>query len=94
MKTTHDPADALDTAMHRVVERTAHGVEGYYIEATDIDHITLPDALLRPQVTLAISAAHHRYPKAAWGTLTLLVLVLDSSKAQRTAQAESPHHAQ
>jgi len=44
------------------------------------------EALLRPSVTLAISAAHHRYPAAAWGTLTLLVVLLDSSGPQKTAQ--------
>ena len=85
VKTSHDPEAALQTALQQVVSHTQHGVEGYYIEATDVDHVNLPAALLRPQVTIAISAAHHRYPQAAWGTLTLLVAVLDSAGAQKTA---------
>ena len=87
VKTTHDPEGALQTALQQVVARSQHGVEGYYIEATDVDHVNLPEALLRPQVTLAISAAHHRYPQAAWGTLTLLVVVTESTTRERTALA-------
>ena len=87
VRTKHDPEAALQTALEQVVARAQHGVEGYYIEATDLDHVDLPEALLRPTVTLAVSAAHHRYPEAAWGTLTLLVVLLDSSGAQKTAQA-------
>jgi hypothetical protein len=94
VKTNHNPDGALQTAMEEVVGRAQHGVEGYYIEATDLDHVALPDALLRPSVTLAISAAHHRYPKAAWGTLTVLVVLLDSSGPQKTAQAPSLHSVQ
>jgi hypothetical protein len=94
VKTDHDPNAALQTALEQVVARAQHGVEGYYIEATDLDHVTLPEALLRPSVTLAISAAHHRYPAAAWGTLTLLVVLLDSSGPQKTAQVLTTPHAQ
>ena len=90
IKTNHNPDGALQVALEEVVARAQHSVEGYYIEATDLDHVTLPDALLRPSVTLAISAAHHRYPKAAWGTLTVLVVLLDSSGPQKTAAATSP----
>jgi hypothetical protein len=85
VKTSHDPEAALNDAMQQVVERVQRGVEGYYIEASDLDHVSLPEALLRPSVTIAVSAAHHRYPQAAWGTLTLLVVVLESSGPQRTA---------
>jgi uncharacterized protein YkwD len=91
VKTTHDPEGALSTALHQVVEREQHGVEGFYIEATDVDHVTVPEALLRPQVKLAISAAHHRYPDAAWGTLTMLVVVLESTARHQTAQAPVHH---
>jgi hypothetical protein len=81
----------LNLALHQVVERTLHGAEGFYIEATDIDHVTVPEALLHPQVKLAISAAHHRYPDAAWGTLTMLIVVLESSGRQQTARAAAHH---
>lgn len=91
VKTTHDPEGALNLALHQVVERTLRGAEGFYIEATDVDHVTVPEALLRPQVKLAISAAHHRYPNAAWGTLTMLIVVLESSQRQQTAQAAAHH---
>lgn len=86
VKRDHDPESALQAALQRVVSREQRGVEGFYIEANDMDYVTFPEALLRPSVTIAISAAHHRYPEAAWGTLTLLVVVLDSNGAQRTAQ--------
>ena len=89
VKANHDPAAALQEAMEQMVSRAQQGVEGYYIEANDLDHIVFPEALLRPSVTLAISAAHHRYPQAAWGTLTLLVVLLDSA-AQKTATRGKP----
>lgn len=92
VKSTHDPEGALSLALHQVVERELHSVEGFFIEATDVDHVTVPEALLRPQVKLAVSAAHHRYPQAAWGTLTLLIVVLDSTRPQQTARAGGAAH--
>lgn len=91
VKQHHNPEGALQTAMEQVVSRAQRGVEGYYIEANDLNHVTFPEALLRPSVTLAISAAHHRYPDAAWGTLTLLVVLLESSGPARTATLGKPH---
>lgn len=91
VKQHHDPESALQTALEQVVNRVERDVEGYYIEATDLAHVTFPEALLRPSVTLAISAAHHRYPDAAWGTLTLLVVLLESRGPQRTAAISQPH---
>jgi hypothetical protein len=89
VKTSHNPENALQNALQQVVNREQRGVEGFYIEANDLDYVTFPEALLRPSVTIGLSAAHHRYPDAAWGTLTMLVVVLDSSGAQRTASAGS-----
>jgi hypothetical protein len=91
VKQHHDPEGALQTALEQVVNREQRDVEGYYIEANDLAHVTFPEALLRPSVTLAISAAHHRYPDAAWGTLTLLVVLLESSGPQHTALLAKPH---
>jgi hypothetical protein len=91
IKRHHNPEGALQTALEQVVSRVQQGVEGFYIEANDLAHVTFPQALLRPSVTLAISAAHHRYPDAAWGTLTLLVVLLESSGPQRTATISKPH---
>jgi hypothetical protein len=91
IKSSHSPEGALQTALEQVVAREQRGVEGFYIEATHLAHLTFPEALLRPSITIAVSAAHHRYPEAAWGTLTLLVVLLDSSAPQQTAGATPPH---
>jgi hypothetical protein len=91
IKSSHSPEGALNSALEQVVAREQRSVEGFYIEATDLAHVSYPDALLRPTVTIAVSAAHHRYPEAAWGTLTLLVVVLESSAPQRIAGASVPH---
>jgi hypothetical protein len=85
IKTHHNPEGALQVAMQRVVNRTVSGVQGYAVEATDLDHVELPEALLRPQVKLGLGATHHRYPNAAWGTLVVLVVVLDAPAPQQTA---------
>jgi hypothetical protein len=85
IKTTHDPDGVLQRVVTGVMNRVKHGVEGFYIEATSFDQLTLPEALLRPNVTIAVSAAHHRYPKAAWGTLMLLVVVLEGPAPERMA---------
>jgi hypothetical protein len=90
VKRHHDPQEALQTALERAVDRVERDVEGYYIEASDLEHVVFPDALLRPSVTLAVSAAHHRYPDAAWGTLTLLVVLFESRGRERTASVEKP----
>ncbi len=67
IKTNHNPDGALQSAMEEVVARAQHGVEGYYIEATDLDHVTLPDALLRPSVTLAILGRAPPLPEGSLG---------------------------
>jgi hypothetical protein len=85
VKTYHDPETALNDALQQVVNRSGRSVEGYFIEATDLDYATFPEPLLRPSVTLALSATHHRYPEAAWGVLTVLIVILDSSGPQKTA---------
>jgi uncharacterized protein YkwD len=90
VKTNHDPEGALNDALQQVVNRSGRSIEGYFIEATDLDYVTLPEPLLRPSVTLALSATHHRYPDAAWGTLTVLVVILDSSGPQKTATLSRP----
>lgn len=90
VKTNHNPEAALEFALEQVVAREQHGVEGYYIEANDLNYVSFPEALLRPQVTIAVSAASHRYPEAAWGTLTVLVVVLESSAPQQTAAITKP----
>lgn len=90
VKQHHNPEDALQTALEQVVDRAERDVEGYYIEASDLDHVTFPEALLRPVVKLAIAAAHHRYPDAAWGTLTLLVVLFESRGRERTASVAKP----
>ena len=81
----------MNSALEQVVAREQRSVEGFYIEANDLAHVTFPEALLRPSITIAVSAAHHRYSDAAWGTLTLLVVLLDSSGPQQTAGASRPH---
>jgi hypothetical protein len=78
VKSSHDPKDALQDAMETVARGGEPGVQGFYVEVTDVEHIVFPPALLQPVVTLAVSAAHHRYPEAAWGTLTLLVVLVNS----------------
>jgi hypothetical protein len=85
VKTNHDPEGALNDALQQVVNRSGRSVEGYFIEATDLDYVTLPEPLLRPTVTMALSATHHRYPDSAWGTLTVLVVILESSGPQKIA---------
>jgi hypothetical protein len=90
IKTHHNAEGALQVAMQRVVNRTISGVEGYAVEATDLDHVELPAALLRTQLKLALGATHHRYPTAAWGTLVVLVVVLDASPPQLTASSRTP----
>lgn len=91
VKTSHDPEDALQTAMQNVLHLAPGGVQGFSIEATDLSYVELPEALLRPQVTIALGAAHHRHPEAAWGSLVVLVVVLESSARPQTASAASVH---
>jgi hypothetical protein len=90
LKANHDPAGALNLAMQRVVETRLGSVQGLYIEATDLDHLNVPQDLLGPNLTIAISAAHHRYPHAAWGTLTFLVVVLDGGSSKKMAGTLPP----
>lgn len=71
-----EPMAALDAAMHAVAQRMHVGVSGHLVETNDLEHVTIPDVVLRaPAGSVAIEVTHHRAEGAAWGQYVVFYLV-------------------
>ncbi len=71
------PTAALDAAMKGIVSRTPVRVEGFLLEANDLEHVQVPDALLRSgPLRVSLEVTHHRAPGAAWGQLVVFIVII------------------
>jgi hypothetical protein len=79
-----EPYEALDRAMSAVVERTGAGVEGFTVEANEIERAPIPDAVLHmAEGSLAIEVTHHRVKGAAWGQYVVLYILAARGAEQK-----------
>jgi hypothetical protein len=79
--------NALQDALARVADEQKRGVGGYVLETNDLQHLSLPEALLAASVTeLQVGITHYRAPGGAWGQYAILFVYYDNGSPTKMAQ--------
>jgi hypothetical protein len=69
------PVDALNESLHAATRRMGASMRGYIFQATSLDALELPPAILhKPHLQLDVGVTHWKPPGAAWAELVILVL--------------------
>jgi hypothetical protein len=69
------PLDALRASLEQASGRLGQPVGGYVVEATSLDAVELPPALVgKPGLNLAIGITHHKPAGAAWAQLVIVIV--------------------
>jgi hypothetical protein len=73
------PVDALRESLQAATRRMGTSMRGYVVQATSLDVLELPPAILRkPHLYLDVGVTHWKPPGAAWAELVILVIYVDS----------------
>jgi hypothetical protein len=73
-----EPSGALQAALHEGVMRVGASMRGLLIEATSLEAVQIPDAILRRRdLSLEIGVSHHKPAGAAWAQLVILIVYAD-----------------
>ena len=78
-----NPRVELQAMLAVAAARSGEATRGDVIEATDLDHLTLPDIATRSgDVRIAVAVTHHRAPGAAWGQYVVFFVTVGEDAAQ------------
>jgi hypothetical protein len=75
-----EPSAATRAAMRVVAQRVSGTVSGFYVEANDLDAVTVPDGIAQaPGGSLIVGVTHHRVNGAAWGQYVVVYLLVQDA---------------
>lgn len=69
------PPDVLNDLLRQSTQVLGRSVNGWFVDAHDLDQIAFPDALLeRDVVEVAVGISHHKAKGEAWGKWVVLIV--------------------
>jgi hypothetical protein len=69
------PPDVMNDLLRQSSQVLGRSVNGWFVDAHDLDHIGFPEALLeRDVVEVAVGISHHKAEGEAWGSWVVLIV--------------------